>query len=449
MSGLFKSVLMAGIAVSALFSAACPGFAGAFAIREQSAEDLGNAFAGAATSGSSLSSMFWNPATMTSHQGINSTSLGTGILPFANVRTTIPASTLPDSGNIGEAAFVPASSFSYQVNDSIWAGLTLNSPFGLSTKASQASNGGIYGQSSDVRSLNIQPTIAYKLNDMLSFGVGLAIQRFSIHLTSLDPAALYGLVPPGAKFISYDDLTGHSWGVGFTAGATIKPMAGTEIGIGYRSQIKQNLSGNITAIAVLGSTATAAIKSNITLPDQVNIGIRQKITNDLNVMAGFEWTHWSIFNSFPVTLASNGAPLTSLGFKYRDGWMASLGADYKATQDLTLRAGLAYETSPISDAVRSVRLPDNNRVWTSLGLSYALGKKMSFDVGYTHIFPVGTKIAINCPASPACGGKALPAYAANVSSHIDIVSVGLNYRWDDPKAMDANELPKKAIVRKY
>jgi len=175
MSQEFKRILTAGIAAAAILSGIAGAQAGAFAIREQSAEDLGDAFAGAATSGSSLSSMFWNPATMTSHKGWQSTSAFSAILPYASITATSPSpfSTNPSSGNIGEAALVPASSMSYQVNDSLWAGLSVNSPFGLSTKADHTWKGSLYGQSSDARSIDIRPTLAYKINDMLSFGIGL------------------------------------------------------------------------------------------------------------------------------------------------------------------------------------------------------------------------------------------------------------------------------------
>ena len=439
MSQQFKHILTAGIAAAAILSGIAGAQAGAFAIREQSAEDLGDAFAGAATSGSSLSSMFWNPATMTSHKGWQSTSAFSAILPYASITATSPSpfSANASSGNIGEAALVPASSMSYQVNDSLWAGLSINSPFGLSTKADHTWKGSFYGQSSDARSIDIRPTLAYKINEMLSFGIGLDIQRFSLHLTSQDPAAPALL----------DDLKGSSWGVGVTAGVTIKPVAGTEIGIGYRSAVHQAVKGSLSAPVLFGSTVPRSVTSSLTLPDQLNIGLRQKISDNFTGTAGFEWTHWSMFNSFPVYLTGTSVAVNKLAFKYRNGWMASLGGEYKYSPNLTVRGGLAYEFSPVSDAVRGVRLPDSNRIWTTVGLSYAIDKKLSFDASYAHIFPSGKKILINS-SHPAWNPLVPVPLAASYSSHIDIVSVGLNYRWDDPKEMEAVPA-QKAIVRKY
>lgn len=451
MSQEFKRILTAGIAAAAILSGIASAQAGAFAIREQSAEDLGDAFAGAATSGSSLSSMFWNPATMTSHKGWQSTSAFSAILPYASIKRTAGGTSANNSGNIGEAALVPSSATSYQINDNLWAGLSINSPFGLSTKSKALWAASIYGISSDVRTVDIRPTIAYKLNDMISFGIGLDVQRFSLHLTNQDPAFVALRNPALAGLV--DDLHGSSWGVGVTAGVTIKPAEGTEIGIGYRSQIRQNVHGTLSSVFLnslfpgQGLATGASVKSSVTLPDQVNIGLRQRISDQFTALAGFELTHWSIFNKFPVRLVSSGQQVNTLAFVYRNGWMASLGGEYKATSNLTFRGGLAYELSPITDVVRGVRLPDSNRIWTTAGLSYAVDKKLSFDVGYAHIFAKKAPIAIT-NGNPGYNPLLPVQFFGTTSSHVDIVSVGLNYRWDDPKEMEAVPA-QKAIVRKY
>ncbi len=55
--------------------------AGSFHVREQSARGMGQAYAGAAAGSAGLSSMFWNPATMTQSPGIQSSLIATGIIP--------------------------------------------------------------------------------------------------------------------------------------------------------------------------------------------------------------------------------------------------------------------------------------------------------------------------------------------------------------------------------
>jgi long-chain fatty acid transport protein len=219
-------------------------------------------------------------------------------------------------------------------------------------------------------------------------------------------------------------LEGDDTAVGFTAGATIKPMAGTEIGIGYRSRVNPKLDGTL-----FNSVATVDIDSNVKLPDQVTVGVRQKVNEDLTLLAGWEWTHWGLFSRFPVTRTSTGATAATLAFDYRDSWFASLGAEYSWNRNLTLRAGLGFEKSPIKNDTRSVRLPDSDRIWTSLGASYKWNEKLSIDASYAHLFAKSGTINV-VPGNPVYLGA---DFVGSTKSHVDIISVGVTYRWDDPK----------------
>ncbi len=148
-----------------------------------------------------------------------------------------------------------------------------------------------------------------------------------------------------------------------------------------------------------------------------------------------------------MTYAASGAPhqlLPSIPFYYKDGWYASLGAEYKWNSNLTLRTGLGYEWTPVRDAERSARLPDNDRLWTSAGLSYKFNEQLNMDFGYTHIFPKSTMVTIdanNHNRNPNLAASGLDTLITKVDSHIDIVSLGLTYRFDTPTS--STRLPGK------
>ncbi len=432
MQSSLKTVLLAGVSLAVGATAA---IAGGVAIREQSALGMGNAFAGAAAGGAGLGSMFWNPATMTDHEGWNSSWNFSGLLPYNNITPgagTSPALLTPilgsgaPSGNIGKAAVVPATYTSYQFNDKLWFGLAVTAPFGSATKSPTNWAGAIYGQTSKLTTIDINPNIAYKINDMVSVSVGVRAMYAFLHYTRAGTV----LAANTSVGISKAD----AWGWGFTAGLTIKPAEGTEIGIGYRSQVKEKISGTLITV---GSTP---ITSTITAPDQVTVGVKQKVNDQWTVLAGLEWTNWSVFNNFPVFNSSTGAAIPSANFDFRwsNGWFASVGAEYKYNQDLTLRGGFAYEWSPISDTVRGVRIPDNDRIWLTAGLSYQLSNKLSIDASYAHIFIKNAPIAINNANNPAF--VAPLAFVGTSKGHVDIVSVGVNYRWSEPA---------RAVVAKY
>ena len=106
-----------------------------------------------------------------------------------------------------------------------------------------------------------------------------------------------------------------------------------------------------------------------------------------------------------------------------------------------MRAGLGYEKSPIGATDRSVRLPDSNRIWTTLGASYQYNNKLSFDLSYAHVFAKKGTIDIQ-PGHPAYLGM---NFAADTKAHLDVISAGLTYRWDEPHVTQGT-LP---LVRKY
>ena len=176
----------------------------------------------------------------------------------------------------------------------------------------------------------------------------------------------------------------------------------------------------------------------VILPETFTLGIKRKLSDQWTVLAGYEWTNWSRVQ-FPVYYyQASGLRAGSLPLGYKDGWMASLGLEYAMNPNWTLRSGVAYEYSPIRDDTRGPRLPDNDRVWLSLGAGYKFDEKLSFDLGYTHIIPNNTRMNV-VSGNPAFLGA---SYTGKFDSRIDdIVSMSMRYRFDTPAAPAA--LPKK------
>ena len=135
-----------------------------------------------------------------------------------------------------------------------------------------------------------------------------------------------------------------------------------------------------------------------------------------------------------------GAVIQTLAFNYRDGWMFSLGGEYKLYQRWTLRAGVAYEQSPVTNANRNVTLLDSDRYWLSLGASYQYNEKLKFDISYAHVIYASGTISIPASAATALFPANPITYNANSAARGDVVSIGFTYRFDTPVA---------AVVAKY
>ncbi|MEJ8474809.1 OmpP1/FadL family transporter [Roseibium algae] len=422
-----KSVNLTSTAI-ALGLMCGPAFAGGFALREQSAYYQGMSFAGNGTTGPSISSIFWNPATITgARDGFTFEAHNAFILPQAEIKgdhsVTVPGPstiTTPfNTGDIGSDAWVGATYASYKVSDQVFLGFGLNAPYGLSTKPKDPNwPGAGYNRSSKVFSINANPIVGFKLNEMVSIAVGAQIQYIHVRLTN---SAAAPVLSSGTT-----SLDGTSTAVGFTAGVTITPFEGTEIGLGFRSSVGHDVSGTVF-LPVAGSlpVGSYSIKTKLITPEMVTLSAKQRITDNFRILGTFEWTNWSRLTEPKVLLEANDAQLTTLPFNYEDGYFLSVGGEYDFNEKITLRAGAAYEWSPVTTQTRSARLPDNDRIWVSAGSSYRFNDALSFDLGYTHIFGTDTDLKIVPGHQDYASTKG--SLTGEIDSSVDIFTASMRY----------------------
>ncbi len=413
-----SSALKAGIAVTALALTASSASAGGFAPHEQSSVFLGSAFAGSAAGGA-LSSMFWNPAALGQFDGINSDSTYSLVMPDTEITATggplFGSGTSRSSGDIGDTAILPASYFSYQLNDQIVLGMGVNAPFGLTTDGDFGWDGSMLARESKITTYNFTPTIAYRVAPGVIVGAGVQIEYIDAQLRQAAGAAL----GPTAA-VKGDDV-----GFGFTAGILLSPGNGTSIGLGFRSMIEHDLEGTFH---ISGVPPQNQISANIELPEIVTLSLRQEITPAWTLLGTVEWTNWSRLPQLqivcdaagPPACGGAGVPLTTLPLGWDDGWFFSAGLEHAYSEQLTLRGGVAYEISPIdSDEGRTIRVPDADRIWLSAGASYKYSETTTVDLSYAHVFIDD--------ARTVQGGGAL---VGDVESSADIISVGVRSKLD-------------------
>jgi long-chain fatty acid transport protein len=430
--GIFR----ASTALGLLMVATAQASAGALSVREQSSYGQGESFAGIAAGGS-LSSLFWNPATMTQAPGKALEVTTAWLIPFASHDALLGSTLLPfgfgGAPNAGEQSLVPSAYLSSQLNPNLWVGLSVNAPFGLSVSLPRVWAGRDYGaQDSHLRTYNLTPSFAYRFSDWLSIGAGVQIQYADAALgtgrTGFLQPPLGGPIPLPLN----GSLSGYGWGFGFTAGLTLTPTPTTTIGVGYRSAINQDINGalGLGGLPPPAPLVSTSASTTVNLPDMVSLGIRQRVDARWIVMGTVEWTNWSRIGNANVFTPS-GALAETLPFQFKDGWFFSVGAEYQWSERLAVRAGVGYEISPVTDQVRIPVLPDNDRIWLSAGFSWALMKDLYVDVAYSHLFIRDTSINITAASgNPWFDGI---SYVGDVNAHVDILSLGLKYRWGGPE----------------
>jgi long-chain fatty acid transport protein len=426
------SAQVLGPAALAFFLSGHAARAAGFDEPGQSALGQGASNAGVAAGGS-LSSMFWNPATIT-QSGRFAAELGAfGILPHISQQgssTILPLGSAfgftSDVGNSVLPALVPNGYVSQQIADRLWAGLSINAPFGLADRfPNPAWAGAFYGQNASLKTYNIAPTIAIKLTDWISIGAGLQAEYAEANLTFV--SAILG---PGIPALA--QITAAGWGFGWTTGVTLTPTATTRIGLGYRSAIDQDLNGSL---AIVGGLSTpGSVSTTVKLPGSLSLGLRQGLSPQVTLLGTVAWTDWSRIGTSNFTqpggtlaLTPTGAPI-SIPFQYRDGWFYSTGLEYALNPVWTLRGGVAYERSPITDQVRVPLLPDNNRTWVSAGTTTHVTRYLSVDLAYSYIHLNSTPVNV-VPGNPSFNG--LVTYVGTANTHVNVVALALRYVFDD------------------
>jgi long-chain fatty acid transport protein len=377
-----KSIYVKGALFASIFVATSSAQAAGFALIEQSASGMGNAFAGGSAAAEDASTIFFNPAGMTYIEGTQAAGALHLINPNAefNDKGSAKAQGFPPKGgegpNAGDLAFVPNFYFMTDINPSIKVGVGVNAPFGLKTEYDDKWVGRFQADKSEVKTININPSIAFKVNDQLSLGFGVSAMWAEATLTRQ--------VNRVVAAESDVKIKGDDWGFGFNLGAIYQATADTRVGVAYRSKVEQHLDGD----AKFGAPLTAGntgVKADVTLPENFSVSAFSKLDDKWDLMGDVTWTRWSQFKELKI-VRDNGTTLSLTPENWDNTLRYSVGVSYHYSDALKLRAGLAYDEEAISDKFRTARIPGNDRKWLSLGAGWQVTPVSKVDVGYSHLF---------------------------------------------------------------
>ena len=433
--------------------------ASGFALIEQSVPNMGTAYAGGSAMAEDASVVFFNPAGM-SLLGRNEVSAGLHyVVPgadFSNRGSYVnPALTggVPVPGSLpganddgGKSALVPTLFWVHGLNERTTFGLGINAPFGQATEYKEDWVGKYHAIESEVKTININPSLAYQVNDRLSLGLGISAQYLEAKLTNaVDFGTVCAGSPASAPFcgafgvapLSTDgaaDVEGDSWGWGFNLGLAYQMTDATRLGAAYRSQISHDLDGDAKFTvpanfqALLGAAGSSAFQNTsasagIDLPQTLSLSLLHQVNPQWTVMGDLTWTGWSSFEELKIEYDNPAQPDTVQPENWNDTWRVAAGASYRHNPTWTFRGGLAYDQTPVPNKEdRTPRIPGNSRTWLALGLGYNFSDTISLDVGYAHLFVADTKID---NTDEATGHQLVGDY----DNTVDILSAQLNWRY--------------------
>lgn len=377
--------------------------AAAFYLQEQSVSGLGTAFAGAAADTPDASTVYYNPAGMVNLRRPEIYAGATLLLPnadFDNRGSTIsrPAGLGgvaalggTDSGNPFDPEILPQLYGVLPVNDRLALGLGVNSPFGLADQYDADWVGRYNSIDSELLSINIQPSVAYKVNNWLSLGAGVQVEYVRANLKSRVPTPTAAGTADGNLRLKGDD-----WGIGYNLGVQLQPTDTTKIGLTYKTAINHDLKGDVdvtypqdAALALLGitpgSSISAAGEAKLSLPDIASFGVSQQLDDKWTILGSVNWYGWSNFDNIPARSSAlpGGSSLTPQ--EYEDTWGFAVGARYRLNDQWLLKAGFQYDQTPTVLPERSTRIPDGDRYWFTGGFTYSMTPQIDLDVSGAYV----------------------------------------------------------------
>jgi long-chain fatty acid transport protein len=415
MRSIYPVVTMVLIILASVLLQPYPAIGGGFLLFEQGVKGLGNAFAGGAAVAEDASTIFFNPAGLTRLSGSQFALAGYYIVPKSeyNNKSATVSPALPvvggtplsggDGGNAGESAFLFNFYFAQEISKQLHAGLGVTVPYGLGTDYDRNWVGRYHAVKSDLLTIDINPSVAYRVNKWLSLGGGISAQYAKAELTNAVDFGTIGFIG-GAGTLpqsldGFTKLNADDWGWRWNVGILVEPKANLRFGLAYRSDIDYTLKGDAKfdvpagaeAIAIGAGLVDTDAKGQVTFPGHASLSAYWQIHEKFAVMGDIFWTNWSKLNELSIELGTGRDSVTTLDWK--DTYRFSLGGSFYPNRNWTWRAGIAYDQTPVpNDKLRTPRIPDNDRIWATMGLSYTFSKSFGIDIAYVHVFVNDPKI---------------------------------------------------------
>ena len=310
-------------------------------------------------------------------------------------------------------------------------GLGVFVPYGLETQWPSGWDGAFEGYDNGVESIYIQPTIAHQLTDRIQIGVGGIIGIGSVTLnqridasqqqvqggntdTPDDDVYLADLGVPFHTAFADASLEGSgAIGYGGHVGLTVDVTDQIQFGARYMSRVKFEYDGEATfeqvdtglqlpannpisggqpvsldfvleSAFVSGPLVDQSVQTELTMPAQFVAGFSVEPTDRLLLLADYQWTGWSSFDTIPLDFEEDALDQRrSEG--YENTHAVRFGAAYDLTDAFTLRGGYLFNEAAAPDRTVTPLLPEANRNHLTAGLGWRATETVELNVAYQYL----------------------------------------------------------------
>ena len=434
-----------------------------FGTQSVSSQSTANASAAEAADASTI---FYNAAGMTKLEGTNFSGAINLVMPsvkYSNASATYPTPAAFGNKNVSgvtsgtitdDLVAVPHLYVTHKLNEKVAVGLGVYVPFASSTEYERDSVLRYNLNATSLKTIDINPTVAFQLNDQHSVAVGVIAQHAEASLRQYanfgyalagGNAGLPGSTAGNGAADGFADVDGEDWGFGYNLAWLWDINDAARVGVSYRSQIEHKLKGTAkwakpaagyAALNAAGFKDVEDATVEIDTPESLSVHGMYKLNPRVNLFGDVTWTKHSRFDKARLVYANSKTgqgDTTYLSPAWKDTYKVALGASYQYTDALQLRAGVAFDKSPVpDDDHRLATMPDNDRTWFSIGGKYDFSKQSSIDFAYSYIMIKDAKANVDgtctfqgvstCVSSQTKG-------TADYKSSAQIVGVQYNYRF--------------------
>lgn len=404
------------------------------------------------------STIFYNPAGLSRLEGTQFVGGGTIVVPHSTYTDSgskpfFPGNRAPYTETkdyAPDAVVAPALYASKKINDQWTVGAGLFVPYGAKLDYGNDWYGRYAITNIKLEAIALNPSVSFKLDQHHSFGFGItaeymkaelgqgvdvpgsvaflgkfaptASQAFLANIAKtqgLAAAQAAGAALQGPIKDGHASMDGHDWGFGFNLGYLYQLNEGTRFGIAYRSSISHKLKGStiwdfsqVTSNpAVNAFIAKASNKVNsealveLRTPETLSINAFHQMDDKWALMGDVTWTRTSRLQNLDIQFPPTAEGAERIRQNWKDTYRVSLGTNYKYSDSLMLRAGIAHDQAPVRSAeLRHPALPDSDRMQYSIGANWKLNANSSIDLAYSYIDFKDAEVNYKNDCSPVMAG---------------------------------------------
>src|SRR6185437_7703210 len=132
--------------------------------------------------------------------------------------------------------------------------------------------------------------------------------------------------------------------------------------------------------------SNTSVKAKLATPADLQFGLRKQFLENWTLLAEADWTDWSSFKNLTAVAGNPVQPNDVTVTNWEGSWLMSLGAEYAASDDITLRFGAGLDQTLVPSSTLAARIPDADRTWVAVGATWRATPDMDVKFSYGHLF---------------------------------------------------------------